>query len=73
MQQDKDTQKIQFVFSRKAFEELEALEELTDAASKAAVVRSALRLYLWYISRRDEGYNIRLVKGKKEIEVELVV
>lgn len=64
--------RVQIDFSRTAYARLDAIRERSEAQSNAETVRNALRLYDWFLRQRDEGYEVRLVKGDEERAVELL-
>lgn len=53
-------QRVQFDFSPEALKRLEDLKEQTDASTKAEVVRSALKLYEWFVSQVDPEFVIEV-------------
>ena len=74
----REKRRLQFEFSGSAYEGLVALKERTGANSFAEVVRDALRLYKWYLTKKEEGYELALLRGndkgqKDVIEVELLL
>ncbi len=64
--------RVQIDFSRAAYDRLESIRERSEAQSNAETVRNALRLYDWFLRQREEGYEVRLVKGDEERAVELL-
>lgn len=64
--------RVQIDFSPTAYARLETIRERSDANSNAETVRSALRLYDWFLRQKVEGYEVRLVKGDEERAVELL-
>ena len=54
--------RVQLDFSVQAFEKLQELKQLTDARSNAEVIRSALRLYEWYVKTRRDNYQVQIAK-----------
>jgi len=64
--------RVQIDFSPTAYVRLEAIRERSEAQSNTEAVRNALRLYDWFLRQRDEGYEVRLVKGDEERAVELL-
>jgi hypothetical protein len=46
-------QRVQFDFSPEALQRLEDLKEKVDAATKAEVVRNALKIYEWFATQID--------------------
>ena len=63
--------RVQIDFSPAAYARLDSIRERSDAQSNAETVRNALRLYDWFLRQREEGYEVRLVKGDEERAVEL--
>jgi hypothetical protein len=64
--------RVQIDFSPPAYARLDSIRERSDAQSNAETVRNALRLYDWFLRQREEGYEVRLVKGDEERAVELL-
>ena len=64
--------RVQIDFSPAAYARLDSIRERSDAQSNAETVRNALRLYDWFMRQREEGYEVRLVKGDEERAVELL-
>lgn len=64
--------RVQIDFSPAAYARLDSIRERSEAQSNAETVRNALRLYDWFLRQRDEGYEVRLVKGDEERAVELL-
>lgn len=64
--------RVQIDFSPAAYARLDSIRERSDAQSNAETVRNALRLYDWFLRQRDDGYEVRLVKGDEERAVELL-
>jgi hypothetical protein len=65
MRQDKKEKKVkrlQFDFAEKAVKQLDDMVEMTDASSRAEVVRNALRLYEYIIKGTEEGYDFKIRK-----------
>lgn len=63
--------RLQLDFSTAAFERLKAIVLKAGESSNADVVRNALRLYEWYLDRKQEGYSLQLVKGDTVKAVEI--
>ena len=59
-------QRIQFDFSAEALQRLEDLKEKTDAATKAEVVRNALKLYEWFVTQVDPKSIVEIKDEKEE-------
>jgi len=64
-----DSRRIQFEFSVEAMERLDALRAASKASSYAEVVRDAVRLYEWYVTQRDQGFEIGLLKDEQLVKV----
>ncbi|MCA9650066.1 MAG: hypothetical protein H6712_18190 [Myxococcales bacterium] len=64
--------RVQIDFSPAAYARLESIRERGEAQSNAEAVRNALRLYDWFLRQREEGFEVRLVKGDEERAVELL-
>lgn len=64
--------RVQIDFSPAAYARLDSIRERSEAQSNAETVRNALRLLDWFLRQRDEGYEVRLVKGDEERAVELL-
>ena len=64
--------RIAFDLSPEALEQLEALQHQAGAATRAEVVRNALRLYAWFLEQRKQGYEVVLRSDEREKIVELL-
>ncbi len=53
-----EAKRVSVDFSPKAYEKLEALKEATCAPTTSAVVRDALRLYLWAVEQQWAGFTV---------------
>lgn len=56
-------QRVQFDFTPEALARLEQMQEKLEAATKAEVVRNALKLYEWFATQVDPDSTIE-VQGK---------
>ena len=63
--------KVQVELSEPALERIAAIQEATEAASTAEVIRTALQFFDWYVRKRREGYEVILTKDDEEIRIEL--
>jgi len=63
-QTDKEYKRLQFDFSSEAVNKLDNMVRATEAASRAEVVRNALRLYDTLILWKREGYQFQIIKGR---------
>jgi hypothetical protein len=53
--------RVQFEFTPEALARLEALKLVTDASTRAEVVRNALRLYEWFVNQAKADNTIMSV------------
>ena len=60
MKQENTKQRIQFDFSVEAMKRLEELKEETDVATKAEVIRNALKLYDWFVKQVEPDYIVEI-------------
>ena len=67
-----DRKRVNFEFPLATYQRLEQMKTRTAAASLAEVVRNALRLYEWFLTKRDEGYELALVKDQEVQRVEVL-
>ena len=58
MRKTKGTKRVQFEFSEVALKRLDSIVERTNAASRAEVVRNALRFYECVFEQHDNGFEI---------------
>jgi hypothetical protein len=73
--QETAKQRVQFDFSTEAIQRLETLKELTDASTKAEVVRNALKIYEWFVTEVDleDTIEIQNKEGKAVFRIPLKV
>lgn len=64
--------RLQLEFTPQALRRLEEIRLKVDARSNAEVVRSALRLYEWFIEQTQANAKILVAKGDDVREVELL-
>ena len=64
--------RLQLEFTPQALRRLEEIRRKVDARSNAEVVRSALRLYEWFIDQMRDDAKILVAKGDEMREVELL-
>jgi Arc/MetJ-type ribon-helix-helix transcriptional regulator len=69
MKGNKKTKRVQFDFSQEAIDQIEKLVEMTDAASKAEIIRISLKLLDYTLKKQVEGYELKFEKGDKCIIV----
>ena len=69
---EKKTTRITIDLTPALYERLNKMEEFVEAASKADVVRDALRLYEYFTKKAAEGYEFSIErKGEKPQKVVL--
>lgn len=61
--------RLQLALSDDAVRRLDALLNSTRASSYAEVIRNGLRLYEWYETQREQGYELALVKDGLPVKV----
>ena len=68
-------QRVQFDFSPEALKRLEIMQELLDAPTKAEVVRNALKLYEWFLTKVDPDSTIEIQDkdGKNQFRIPVSV
>ncbi len=59
--------RLQFEFTLEALARLDALKEVTDAPTRAEIVRRALRLYEWFVNEAKSDNTIMSVDGNDKI------
>lgn len=64
--------RLQLEFTPEAFERLNELKELTGSRTNAEVIRKALHVLDWVVTRTKDDYRIQLVKNDTVRDVELV-
>lgn len=69
MRRSKDNKRVQFEFSKVALERLDELVDVTDASSRAEVVRTALRVYDYIIEQSTKGYTMGFEKDGEIFKV----
>lgn len=63
--------RVSLDLSPEAAQQLEELLKKANTTSKAQLVRTALRLFGWYLDKRARGYRVQLIKDDQVTEVEL--
>lgn len=67
-------QRVQLDFLPDAYARLAELRALSHARSIPDLIRTALRVYEWYLTRKLEGYKLQLVaKDGKVVPVDLML
>lgn len=64
--------RLQFDVNETQLAELDELKGDAGAASRAEVVRDALRLYRWVIDKRRDGHTLKLYKNGKSETVHIL-
>ncbi len=62
MKTKKEKTRLQFDFSEDAIGRLDQLVKDTDSASRAEVIRNALRVYEYLVNQKREGYEVNIVR-----------
>ena len=65
---EKSTKRVTLDLSPRLFERLEKLQETVDADSKASLIRDALQVYEYIVSRSLAGFTFKAVPKKGESE-----
>ncbi len=60
-------QRVQFDFTPEALERLDRLEESTGASTRAEVIRNALKLYDWFVSKIKSDYVVEIRDEANEV------
>ena len=66
-------QRVQFDFSPEALKRLETMQERLDAATKAEVVRNALKLYEWFITQIDQDSTVEIQDKDGKVQFRIPV
>ncbi len=66
-------QRVQFDFSIEALKRLETIQERLDAATKAEVVRNALKLYEWFITQIDQDSTVEIQDKDGKVQFRIPV
>ncbi len=69
---DNNKVRVSFDFTKRAFGDLEKLQEFTNAGSKAEVIRNALRLYSRFSEFRADGWDVHVKKGNEDRFLEIL-
>ena len=73
MKAKKEKVRLQFDFSEEAVQRLDGLVTATESATRAEVIRNALRVYDYLVRKDKDGYEIELVKeGDGKVKPALV-
>ena len=66
---DQNTSAIVFQFTGPAKDQLDSLSERLEVSSRAETLHRCIRLMLWYLDKREEGYKIALVDPDNALKV----
>lgn len=70
---DKGRPRLQLEFSPEAYNRLAGLKQVTGSRTNAEVIRKALHVLDWLVSKTKDDYKLQLVKGDTTREVEIVI
>lgn len=65
--EQKSKERLQFDFTLDALERLDHMKEQTQAATRAEVVRNALRLYEWFVNDVEPDHTIKVFDKDNEL------
>lgn len=66
----KQKERVQFDFFPEALQRLDNIKEKTEAATRAEVIRNALKVYEWLVNELDPDSTIKVLdKDDKEIAI----
>jgi hypothetical protein len=65
--------RLQLEFSAEAYERLIELKRTTGSRTNAEVIRKALHVLDWVLTKKRENYQLQLVKNDEVRDVELVI
>ena len=63
MNNKKEKMRLQFDFSEDAVKRLDGLVYDTDSASRAEVIRNALRVYEYLVKQKKEGLEVQFARA----------
>jgi len=69
MKNKKKYKRLQFDFSDDAVQRLDFIVDKTESTSRAEVVRNALRVYEYLVTKTNEGYSLEFKKEDLTITV----
>lgn len=64
-------QRIQFDLTPQALKALDELKDISQATTRAELIKNSLRLFAWFLEKRIDGYDLLLRKGKDVEKIEL--
>ena len=64
--------RFQMDFSEAALKRLDEIKDKAMLASRAELVRQALKLYEWHREKKAEGYTFQIAKDDEVIQVEFL-
>lgn len=63
-------QRVQLDFSPEAYERLNEIQKMAELGSKADTIRSALRLYEWFVTEVDPNSTIKIFDPNGEVSAQ---
>lgn len=63
----KQITRVQFDFSPEAMQRLDEIRQMAGAATRAEVMRNALRMYAWFITETEPDSTIKIINGNGEL------
>jgi metal-responsive CopG/Arc/MetJ family transcriptional regulator len=67
---EKHKERVQFDFFPEALQRLDNIKEKTEAATRAEVIRNALKVYEWLVNELDSDSTIKVLdRSNKEIAI----
>ncbi len=64
-------QRIQFDLTPEALKALDELKDISQATTRAELIKNSLRLFAWFLEKRIDGYDLLLRKGSSVEKIEL--
>ncbi len=64
--------RLQFDLTPEALQALDELKEQAAAATRAEVIRKALRMYSWFLKQRESGTALMLKRGDAISQIEFL-
>lgn len=61
-----EAKRVSVDFSPRAYKRLMELKEATNSTTTSAVLRDALRIYLWAIEQQQDGFVVGAIKEEKD-------
>jgi len=64
---EKRKERVQFDFSLEALQRVDNMKQKTEASTRAEVVRSALKLYEWFVNEVDLDSTVKVFDKNSEV------